>query len=520
MSQDYDAPDDWMVRRETLIPAFGRDALAYAIAAGIPAVVSVVLVAVCTRVFSPREFGQYSLALTTVTICVSLLSSWLQQSILRFRPMYIERGARRDFDRNLIILLGGLTLGVVVAGSIGWPILRPVLGSYRRFYSLGVGLLVSGLWIRSLGVVLQSDLRSREYSLYQMAQSALRLLLSLVWIFLIARDVTGLLWGVLLVQVVAIAPMGVSLGFHRVRLTRKAAESPFVRFAGQFLRYGGPIVGWVIGAELLDLSDRYLLQAFRGSTEVGIYAPVSGVARAILALATGPLIVAARAFLMKAAGGGEIDTPRLQTIVSELSRFFLIIAIPAAAYVIVFSREIVTVFLGPDYRAGFTIIPLIVVGFVAWRFSMYGHKGFEFLRKTRRMFEYVMICAAVNVLLNLYFIPRYGYSGAAVTTLISSLLYPALVYFGSKREFAWRIPWASMARILLAGVSAAGGAYLVKWAIGAVPIIPMLVIGFVVLSVVYGVVLLAIREVSREELRLLWQAIRSSRWASHDRDTQ
>ena len=497
---------------DSLLPAFGRDAFAYAIASIIPAALNVLKVSIFTRVFSPSDFGRYSLAFTTVGICTVLLSAWVQQSILRFRPGYVESGSRRGFDRNLLFLLVGLSVMVVAAGAVGWPLVGPWLHAYRGFYWIGVGLVVSGVWYGSLGVLLQADLRAREYSTFATVQAVLRLLLSLGWVFLIVRDVRGLLWGVLLAQTLMIVPMARALGLHRVRQVVKTGTASLGRFAAQFARYGMPMLGWAMSAELLDLSDRYLLQFFHGSAQVGIYSPIYGIGRSIIGLVTGPLITAAHALLMKAAGKSEkLDKDRLQDTVSSLSRIFLAVAIPASVYMVVFGREIVTVFLGPEYRQGYMVLPLAVVGFLAWRFAMYGHKGFEFLGKTRKMFVYVLVCAVFNILLNLFFVPRYGYLGAAMTTSISSLLYPVLVYFGSRREFRWRIPWASMGRIALCGLIAAGGSWIVKRVLGGVPNFVLLLVGFFAVSLVYILLLFVLREVTWEEIRSLGQSILARR---------
>ena len=485
----------------------GKDTLAYAPVSLVPAAISVLSVSIFTRLFNPSAYGQYALVVTTVGITTSLLSAWVQQSTLRYRAHFVERGWKNDFDRNLLILLSTLAVAFLLLSIFSFPFLRAVLGSYQRFYGIAVGLVVVGLWYSNLGATLQADLRSVRYSQFSVTQAVLRFVLALGWVYFIAKDIVGLLWGTLLAQLILIMPMAYTLGFHRVTLRSAEVTIPFTKFLKQFASYGFPMIGWFMGAQLLNISDRYLLQIFRGSAEVGIYAPNYNLVASAFGLVTAPLLTAAHPLLMKAAGSTDVDTKQLQTLITSFSRYFLLVAFPVAAFVSVFSREIASIFLGAEFREGHVIIPIILFGVLAWNFSMYGHKGLEIRGRTRTMLVYVLICAATNVVLNLYFIPHYGYLGAAVTTLISFLLYPVLVYFGTRNDIAWHIPWKSMGKIGLAALFSAGCMYALKRLIPLNSAIVLLIIGAVVLVTIYGGLLWVLKEIRPDEVIMARRAI-------------
>jgi O-antigen/teichoic acid export membrane protein len=419
----------------------------------------------------------------------------------------VEKGWQDSFDRNLVILLSVLTGSVLLLSILVFPVLNAHLGVYRRFYGITVGLVVVGLWYSNLGSTLQADLRSVRYSQFSITQAVLRFVLALVWVYFIAKDIIGLLWGTLLAQFILIAPMTYAVKLYRITLCPTEVAIPFIKFFKQFASYGFPMIGWFMGAQLLNISDRYLLQIFRGSAEVGIYAPNYNLVTSAFGLVTAPLIKAAHPLLMKAAGGTDIKKERLQTLITSFSRYFLLVAFPVAAFVGVFSREVATVFLGAAFREGHVIIPIILFGVLAWNFSMYGHKGLEIRGWTRTMLGYVLICAATNVVLNLCFIPRYGYLGAAVTTLISFLLYPVLVHSGTRKDIAWRIPWVSMGKIGLAALFSAGCLYALKRVVTLNSAILLLIIGAVALVPIYGGLLWLLKEIRSEEVLMVRRAI-------------
>jgi len=489
------------------ITKLGKDTIAYAPASLVPAAISVLSVSIFTRLFNPSTYGQYALVVTTVSIATSLLSAWVQQSTLRYRAHFVERGWRNDFDRNLGILLSFLTAFFVLLSIFISIFIKARLGSYQRFYGIAVGLTIVSLWYANLGATLQADLRPVRYSQFSVTQAVLRFVLALGWVYFVTKDIVGLLWGTLLAQLILIAPMVYTLGFHRVTLHPAEATVPFAKFFKQFVSYGFPMFGWFMGAQLLNISDRYLLQIFRGSAEVGIYAPNYSLVASAFGLVTAPLLKAAHPLLMKAAGVTDVDKEQLQTLITSFSRYFLLVAFPVAAFVSVFSQEVATVFLGAAFREGHVILSITLFGFLAWNFSMYGHKGLEIRGRTRTMLGYVLICAATNIVLNLYFIPRYGYLGAAVTTLISFLLYPVLVYFGTRRDIAWHIPWRSMGKIGLAALFSAGCLYALKHVIPLDLAIAQLIMGAMALVLIYGGLLWVLKEIRPEEIRMAWQVV-------------
>jgi len=105
---------------------------------------------------------------------------------------------------------------------------------------------------------------------------------------------------------------------------------------------------------------------------------------------------------------------------------------------------------------GSIIIPIVLIGWVALQFTMYGHKGLEIMEKTNIISLLIAICVIVNVSLNFIFVPAYGYIAAAFANLISYLLYPFMVYFVTKSYIKWRIPWNSMAKITFSSLITAG----------------------------------------------------------------
>jgi O-antigen/teichoic acid export membrane protein len=116
----------------------------------------------------------------------------------------------------------------------------------------------------------------------------------------------------------------------------------------------------------------------------------------------------------------------------------------------------------------------------------------------------VTMAAGLNVVLNLIFIPRYGYNGAAAATFLSYLVYPLLVYRVSRAEIPWRLQWRSAGRTVAAVLVMAAVMLGLKGVLAGVvhPLIEILVAALLGLAVYAGCLLL-LKEIRPYEKKLL-----------------
>ena len=218
----------------------------------------------------------------------------------------------------------------------------------------------------------------------------------------------------------------------------------------QIFRYGFPMFFWFLGSQVLGVSDRFLLEYFRGAGDVGLYASNYNLMLSSIGLLTSPVLLAAQTNIMGHWSRGE----KLQThaVVTSTAFFYLLATIPIFLITVLYSAEIVNIALGAAFRAAHLVIPIVFFGFMLNGFSLFVQKSYELEKRTRTIAAFIIIAATVNVVLNLFFIPAYGYLGAAVTTAIAYSLYLLLVSTGAGTAWRFAYPWPSMAKLVAANV--------------------------------------------------------------------
>lgn len=123
----------------------------------------------------------------------------------------------------------------------------------------------------------------------------------------------------------------------------------------------------------------------------------------------------------------QMSSDNRDTIKSVTRMFTLVMFAFCVCYMLV-SPEVVRIFGPEKYSdASYSAIPVIASGFFVFLFTF--PSGIEYYHeKTRHIAVCTVIAAAVNVRMNYFLIPRYGYISVAYTTLVTYILYFLLHY--------------------------------------------------------------------------------------------
>ena len=470
-----------------------EDTLRYIPSAVIPAALSIAGISVFTRVFDPLDYGRYAVVVAVTLIAASLLSGWIQQSVLRYLPRFNAEGRVDEFLVKLLHMIAVVSGTVLVLCFIVFPFMRDRLGAYVHYYHAGVLLVVSEMVFSTLNAAYQAGLKSKESTVFKSASAVLRLALALLFIFFVRRDVIGILLGAACANFLLFFPMLKGLGIAGG--AKSLATSFDTGLMRTFAAFGIPMIGWMMCGQLLGLSDRVLIGAFRGSAEAGIYAANYNLVTMGFGLISTPLLTASYPLIMNAWESG--DRSKITQVISQFTKYYVIAVVPVVVFTVLFSRELVTILLGSKFREGYTIIPFVTGGVMVWGVSMIGHKGLEIQERTRTLLMLVAISMLVNLSLNLIMIPAFGYQGAAVTTLIGYCIYPILVFRATRTSIGWLIPWRSIVKTACAGIAmgavmSAGRFY----AGGHLPPVGMLCAAGVIGIACYASLLAAMRELT------------------------
>jgi O-antigen/teichoic acid export membrane protein len=412
----------------------------------VPSVFGLVAVAIYTRILSPEEYGIYILIFTTALFLQVFTLNWLYQSILRYYERYQASDIAALFTTSLVFFCAVSLLTAVIflcVHHFSAKMFDRRLAEALIFLPL---VYVGECGFKFILVFLRAMQESLRYSVHLSINAVLKLAVALVFILLLGYQSEGILLGLALAS-------GAAFLWEALRLARRwrpAARRFSVRLGSQMLRFGLPLLGLVLLNLILSVSDRYLLQIYQDAAQVGIYSAGYRIAETgvygfvmLLNLAAFPVLI--KVFESE----GE---HRSKTLVNHLLIFYLALLFPVVTGISVLSEEIVTVMLGPQYRAARDLLPWVSSGIAFMGLGLYYAKCFELKEKTFVIPVLYIGPAVLNLLLNLWWIPRWGMQGAAVSTFLAYLSCLLLLALTSRKMIRWQFPWLTAAKSAMASL--------------------------------------------------------------------
>jgi len=424
-----------------------KDTRFYAIARIIPSLLGFVAIIIYTRILSPEEYGLYILVITIISIVTAISFEWLNKSILR----YFEESKKNKKLSEFISTIFGTLFATVATSLILWYIAIYLLQNHfsNTFFSM---LKIGGLILISQGIytfilsVKQSSQKSHEYGVYSILNSLGKLLIAIFFISILHFGPIGILLGMIICSG--------SISIYGILNLRTKYKIKLFYFSKKLFRkllsYGYPLIGLSLASYVLVSVDRYMIKYFLNTSEVGIYSANYGLASGIIQPFLAILLLSAYPIIMETfENRGEKEASH---VLNKILSIYFVILTPIVFGTTILSKNISNVLLGQSFRQGYIIIPLIVLGTFIFGLTQYFYKPFELKKKTKTLSLVVVIIAIINIILNFFFIPKFGIIGAAYTTLISYGFYLIITYLISKKIFRWKLPVETIIKSILASI--------------------------------------------------------------------
>jgi O-antigen/teichoic acid export membrane protein len=429
-----------------LLGATIKDGLVYLPSQALPSLLGLISVPIFTRIFTPDQYGQLAIVGSTVSFML-IGTAWGHESGMRFY-------AAAERDNNLPAFFGAAILSLlttlVLIGVVGGLILSHLPAILPREY-LGFAIVIfvaEALFKQGLQLLRVAQ-KSVAYTTLTVSFSVAKLALSLLLVFFWRREIASLLWAWALTDLVLVPFIAgrLSLPNH----VRHAKWSSVKSYFEEFIAYGTPFVISSGAWATLSIVDRFVIQHFRGSAEVGLYyvgsVPNLGFSFifTLLAFASYPIIVDT---------WEKAGSEPTQRLINGLLRLYFMLSVPLVVGVSILSKEIIGVLAAPQYLSAYKVVPLVALGGLFQGLLPFTTKSFVLLKRSGLNMAIGVAGAAFSVVLNLVLVPLLGYLGAGLTMALAHFVVVALTVVISEwlLGFKYRVSLFSITRISLASL--------------------------------------------------------------------
>jgi O-antigen/teichoic acid export membrane protein len=419
------------------------DTIRYVPVTLIRALAGFLIVPLITRYFDADIYGKYTLSLSVLTFMQIFVNSWINITTIRFYAQAEVKQETPIFIDSILAVILMLTISIsVVSVTIVW-LVRTYIDEllFQLLVLIPIALISS-----SIGDFPLQILRARRniglFSILSTITTICTPIIGLLISHILDGAIIGLLIGLIIIQVVILI-----VAFVLCFKTLPTLKFFNIDYARQLMNFGMPLVPSALFTTVLDISDRFLLNIFRGSTELGIYAvnytiswTIISLLSTLIAQSSGPLIVAVWE------KEGRQSTER---VIKVLLHTYLTICIPSVAGLGLIGMPLARVLLANDYVEGAVIYPYVASGALVMGIQWIAQRGIILSNRTDLHLKSFFIGSIVNILLNIALIPSFGYIGSAIATLVANIVLLCVIAWFSARYITIVISWLGIARILI-----------------------------------------------------------------------
>ncbi|MDT8383281.1 MAG: oligosaccharide flippase family protein [Gammaproteobacteria bacterium] len=415
-----------------------RHSAIYFIARGVPGLINFLALAVYTRLMAPEQYGYYALAIAIVGLVNVVVWQWLRLGLLRFISSHEEQ--HQAFLSTLaaafifLLIVSACVLGLVL---LIWPG-HVLIG----FAALAILLLWAQAWFEFNLELARSQLSPLLYGGLASTKAIIAITLG-AWLAYLGYGAIGVLAGLL-------AGFALPALWMTWRVWRVVRISMVDRqMLATLAHYGLPLTATFALGFVVSSSDRLIIGWLLDSSAAGLYAvgydlawQTLGMLMSIISLSVLPLAVRKLEMEGEAAARRQLRTG---------SALLLIVILPATLAWMLLAPNIVLVVLDAAYvEAAVRLVPIIaaatlVSGLQRFHFDL----AFQMGKRTGMQVWVMLIAALLNVVLNLFWIPKYGLEGAAYATLAAYTSGMVMSWWLGRRIFLMPVP-VHLVQILLA----------------------------------------------------------------------
>jgi O-antigen/teichoic acid export membrane protein len=403
------------------------------------------LLPVYTYYFEPAKYGVFSLIYSFWFFVIIFYLFGMETS---FQKFFIEakepENRKKIFSTAVIIVSAASMFFSAVIFLLSTVIAKWLTGSPANAYLIRLLALI--LVIDALSrfpmILINGVQNSKAYSIINGICVVINVASNLVFIVVLKMGIEAIFYSYAISYLCLFF-----LSFSYVRKyfefkTDRQVLKTLVKFAHSFLYYGIFIVS-------IDLVDRFILEYFKGTSDVGIYSACYRVGIVMNLLISGFRTAWIPFFLNLK---GEENN---KEIFSKIFSYFCYGGLLLFLVISLFINDIAAVKIGEftllnkNYWSGLGIIPFILLAYLF--FGLYTNLNVASYFENK--IKYLIISSAAgcasNVILNLILIPAYSITGAAIATMLSYMIMFFVLYYFSQKIYKINYEWRPVIYITL-----------------------------------------------------------------------
>jgi len=399
-----------------------------------------IMLPVYTRHLTPADYGVVGLLIAAMSLIEVLFGARLAQAVPRFYYDQPDEKSRRAIISTALAVTATASL-ITLAALL---LLREPIAQFlfnSNDYGLIVGLFSTLLLTQAIEYYALTYIRILERPWLFVSLSFGKLILQLgLNIWLVVFQDLGVL-GVAIGSASASAIFATVLGVYTVAKAGIQIKTPI---AGTMLNYCWPL--WLGGLAGLYMgsADRYYINLFNSTTEVGLFELATKFAAVLSVLVWQPFDQYWQTERFKI-----YRTTNAPEVYGKVFQAICILLMGAALGISLFSKPVIMLMASPEFYPAANAIPFLCASAALSCLNVYCNLPFLVSDRTLWISKNTYITAGILTILFVVLIPSFGFVGAAAASSTAFLVQFLLIYYRGKSLYNMHIPVNILIKSLL-----------------------------------------------------------------------
>lgn len=371
-----------------------------------------------TRILLEEQYGTYSIFQSWYNIIIIFTSLNLFLSSYN-KGLILYKENQEEFTSSVLTLVITITIAFFILYIIN-------IEFWSEFFELSP-ILMLGMFIQLITVPAiefwsakqRFDYKYKKFVIVSIIIVLSSLVLGVITVVISKYKVEAKAFS----DVIPRAIVGIVFSILIIVKGRTGYDKEYWKYA---LKFNIPLIPHYLSTFILNQSDRIIIGKLVGDKEVAYYSIVYTISSMILLITTA-LNNSLVPYIYK-----MIDSKKEKNIRKNTTYLFWLVLILCILVMIV-GPEVILIFAGKSYMNAIFLIPPIV----ASTFFIFIYSMFSTIEYYYQMTGFIAIASSIsavlNIVLNLIFIPIFGYYIAGYTTLISYICLAILHYISYRK---------------------------------------------------------------------------------------
>lgn len=401
-----------------------KDGLIYGITRYVGVIAAIFLTPIYTRIIPRHDYGIMDIFNVWITLFSLLIPMGLIQALPR---LWMDSRNDKNSLKNIlgnfnILILAFSVIFIFLTFSLKSTFEKNILHSteFGHIYYLTVFIAILQVVYNQQLAIFRQVFKRRKFVAISLLNLFLLTSLGFTLVYYIDLGIQGFFFASLFALAITVS---FSLLLNREYLCLRFDKS----LLKSMLSYSTPLLYVAAFFSLSDLTDRFIINTYLGTEDVGLYSVATRIASIPLFFTT----AFATAWFPRIFNINDVEE-RNNLLVKTHNIAVLFFGSVFMA-VVLFKSELIR-FFAPNYTDAFQLVILLSLSYIINGVGPIYAVGIHLLKSTKDLLKGALISVVANIFFSILLLKFYGIEGVAAGTLLGAILWTVLRYsFGQKK---------------------------------------------------------------------------------------